>query len=94
MRRAYMTLAACVVAAGSASAQEVYVDDWNDDEAYVEEPAYVETPAYEEEVPVEDGIVVGPRVYGWTVLQPANCGTFKYWNGEYCADARYDLPEE
>jgi len=23
---------------------------------------------------------------------PANCGEFRYWNGEYCADARVEPP--
>ena len=23
---------------------------------------------------------------------PANCGEYHYWNGEYCADARYNPP--
>ena len=95
MRRAFITLAACVVAAGSASGQEVYgnaFDDDDYDDAYVQAPAYDGAPAVEEAVPVEGGIIVGPRVYGWSLIRPANCGTFKYWNGEYCADARYDPP--
>ncbi len=51
---------------------------------------------------VEDGDVfeapepydqpVGPRVYGWTSAPPSDCGTFKYWNGVYCADARFEPP--
>jgi hypothetical protein len=24
--------------------------------------------------------------------RPANCGEFRYWNGEYCADARDQPP--
>lgn len=24
--------------------------------------------------------------------RPANCGEFRYWNGEYCADARVQPP--
>ena len=97
MRRAVIAFAACVVAAGGASAQEVYVDEIYDDEAdtYVEEPAYVDEPVIvEEAVPAAEGIIVGPRVYGWTALRPANCGTFRYWNGEYCADARFEPPDE
>lgn len=66
---------------GLAAAQDAYVVD--DDDVYVESP----------EVYAEPGVVVGPRVYGWTTLRPANCGTFKYWNGEYCADARFDPPD-
>ncbi len=45
----------------------------------------------------DDGTVVvdrpvAPRVYGLTALRPIDCGTFHYWNGERCADARYDPP--
>jgi len=25
-------------------------------------------------------------------LRPRSCGKFRYWNGEYCADARYERP--
>lgn len=25
-------------------------------------------------------------------LRPRSCGKYRYWNGEYCADARYDRP--
>jgi hypothetical protein len=32
------------------------------------------------------------RVYGWMAIRPLDCGTFHYWNGERCADARYDPP--
>lgn len=24
--------------------------------------------------------------------RPASCGRYRYWNGEYCADARYERP--
>jgi hypothetical protein len=77
-----------MAALGGAAAQEVYVDDMDgyDDETYVE------TPALEDDAPIADGIVVGPRVYGWSEIRPANCGTFRYWNGETCADARFDPP--
>lgn len=100
MRRALIALAACGIAAGGASAQEIYVDDLDDygDDTYVEAPAYVET--YETQViedvePATEGIIVGgPQVYGWAAMRPVNCGTFKYWNGDYCADARYDSPED
>jgi hypothetical protein len=25
-------------------------------------------------------------------LRPRSCGRYRYWNGEYCADARYERP--
>lgn len=34
-----------------------------------------------------------PPVYGWIAPpRPASCGKYRYWNGEYCADARFDPP--
>lgn len=34
-----------------------------------------------------------PPVYGWlSPPRPASCGKYRYWNGEYCADARRDPP--
>lgn len=49
-----------------------------------------------EQAPTDDTVIIqenapGPRVYGW-ILRPANCGTFRYWNGERCADARDEPP--
>jgi hypothetical protein len=31
-------------------------------------------------------------VYGWILVRPTSCGNYRYWNGEYCADARNGLP--
>jgi hypothetical protein len=49
-----------------------------------------------EQTPADDAVIVpknapGPRVYGWT-LRPADCGTFRYWDGVRCADARDEPP--
>ena len=44
-----------------------------------------------EQAPADETVVVPPRVYGWT-MRPADCGTFRYWNGERCADARTEPP--
>lgn len=80
----------------SAAAQDVYIDaDVYDDRAYVDEPAYVDEQAIDDadDFAPADGVIVGPRVYGYTYeLRPEDCGTFKYWNGEYCADARFEPP--
>jgi hypothetical protein len=32
------------------------------------------------------------RVYGWSAMRPIDYGTFHYWNGERCADARVEPP--
>ena len=49
-----------------------------------------------EQAPADETVVVpdsdpGPRVYGWA-LRPADCGTFRYWDGTRCADARDEPP--
>lgn len=81
----------------SAMAQDAVVEHYDEDTGMVvtDEPALVDE---------EDGPVVleeysdvpparyEPPVYGWTGVAPQNCGTFKYWDGERCADARYDPP--
>ena len=40
-----------------------------------------------------------PRVYDYRApeyidepARPTSCGQYRYWNGEYCADARYERP--
>ena len=49
-----------------------------------------------EQAPAADSVIIrenapGPRVYGW-MMRPADCGTFRYWNGVRCADARNEPP--
>jgi len=89
----HMSRGLCVGAAlsslflvGSASAADVIIgDDDLDDQAVVVVPS-------DEELAVEQGApLYAPRVYGWSYAS-ANCGTFRYWNGEYCADARDEPP--
>lgn len=33
-----------------------------------------------------------PPAYVWEPDRPSSCGQYRYWNGEYCADARYERP--
>jgi hypothetical protein len=33
-----------------------------------------------------------PPIADWTPPRPRSCGKYKYWDGEYCADARYQPP--
>ena len=33
-----------------------------------------------------------PAPYGWQPARPRSCGKYRYWNGDYCADARYERP--
>lgn len=42
-----------------------------------------------ETVPDTGEVVV---VEEWVPVRPANCGEFHYWNGERCADARFEPP--
>ncbi len=49
-----------------------------------------------EQAPADENVILqdrapARRVYGWT-MRPADCGTFHYWNGERCADARSAPP--
>lgn len=37
---------------------------------------------------VEHRETVQPRVMGWVSFRPADCGVYRYWNGERCLDAR------
>lgn len=99
MRAGILAAAVSMALVTSAGAQDVYVDadvaDVYEDRAYVDEPAYVDEQVIDDvdDIGPEDGVIVGPRVYGYTYeLRPEDCGTFKYWNGEYCADARFEPP--
>lgn len=104
MKRAGLAAVFCAMATTGVSAQEVYVDAYEDAEA-IDEPAVVEEHivrerVIERSVPVDDdgvaddSVAFAPRVYGWSYeMRPEDCGTFKYWNGAYCADARYEPPE-
>ncbi|WP_439544253.1 hypothetical protein [Hyphomicrobium sp.] len=99
MRAGILAAAVSMALMSSAGAQDVYVDadvaDVYEDRAYIDEPAYVDEQVIDEfdDVDQDGPVVVGPRVYGYTYeLRPEDCGTFKYWNGEYCADARFEPP--
>lgn len=67
--------------ASAAHAQDVIIEG---DAPVVEQAPADETVLLEERAPA-------PRVYGWT-MRPADCGTFHYWDGERCADARNEPP--
>jgi len=47
----------------------------------VPQPAQVVPP-----VVVEQSVIVVPPP------RPASCGEYRYWNGQYCVDARYNRP--
>ena len=75
---------ALAVGATAASAGDLLIDD---DVTVVEESA----------LPDDDEALVletpAPAVYGW--VAPTDCGTYYYWDGERCADARvYRLEDD
>lgn len=80
--KTFLALLLLSVSAASVAAQEVIVED---EETFVDAPYDDSGDAETSDLPV------GPRVYGWSSA-PSDCGTFKYWNGEYCADARFEPP--
>ena len=43
-------------------------------------------------VPVVPPVVVEEPVIVMPPPRPASCGEFRYWNGQYCVDARYNRP--
>lgn len=89
-------------AGGSAIAQERMVVEETiieddpvgvvDDEADVvvtrRERVYPRVRAYRPAAPVARDRYYEPPVYGWMQDRPLNCGTYHYWNGDVCVDAR------
>ncbi len=92
-----LVIAAAVATAAmitGANAQEVYVaDDYAPDGVIVDD-GYVAAAATDDddadEVAVESAPVA--RVYGWSYGRPLNCGTYMYWDGDNCVDARFVEP--
>ena len=72
-----------VTMAGAGTAEEVIVDH----DAYYDYQAH--NYARHARVP----LATGPRVYEWAYVR-LNCGTFRYWDGTRCADARFQPPRE
>jgi hypothetical protein len=68
--------------------------DFDDDDYYYPPEHYLPPPPVVRVVPVPPPVAVyEPPVYGWIAPpRPSNCGKYRYWNGERCADARYDPP--
>ncbi len=75
-----LVLASSALAVGATAASaggDVLIDD---DTTIVEESALPDD---------DDTLVVetpAPAVYGW--IAPGDCGTYYYWDGERCVDAR------
>lgn len=82
MKAVAIALVAMSATSTLAFAQDAYIVD--EDDTYVDSPDLYADP--------DPDLAVGTRVYGWTETRPDDCGTFKYWNGDYCADARFEPP--
>lgn len=69
---------------------------WDEDDDYYYPPEYYlppPPPPVVRVVPAPPIAVYEPPVYGWlSPPRPSNCGKYRYWNGEYCADARKEPP--
>lgn len=56
---------------------------------------YYAAPTY---APGNYGYLAPPAAYYaspepvWVPLRPSSCGRYRFWNGQYCADARYQPP--
>jgi len=43
-------------------------------------------------LPPPGRIEMSPGLVAVPPPRPRSCGQYRYWNGEYCADARYERP--
>jgi hypothetical protein len=78
----------------ASAAIQVYDGSWYeylyDDDVYGIPPPPPPPVRY---VPAPPIVVYEPPVYGWIAPpRPMSCGKYRYWNGEYCADARREPP--
>jgi hypothetical protein len=58
--------------------------------SYYAPPRYYERRAFPSYAPRE--YEYSPPRYVDEPSRPTSCGQYRYWNGEYCADARYERP--
>lgn len=70
--------------------------DYDDDDYYYPPEYYLPPPPPPPPVArvvPPPAVVYEPPVYGWIAPpRPSSCGKYRYWDGERCADARYDPP--
>lgn len=98
MLRAILFAAAVTTAATAAGAQVIPLEEDTYTRTYVYEDDDLDD-AYEDD-DLDDADFAAPParysppVYGWVYSRPVDCGTFRYWNGERCADARFDPPND
>lgn len=85
----------------SAKAQEAIIVDGDDYDGPPVTEVVPDDDDDDDAVAPYDGTVVVERyterryrapVYGWSEWRPANCGSFRYWDGDSCVDARYYPP--
>ncbi len=77
-----------------ANAQEAYVADDLSADGVVVDDGYVAAAATDDEAD-DAAIETAPatRVYGFSYGRPLNCGTYMFWDGDNCVDARLVTPE-
>lgn len=91
----YLVAAGLVLGfSGKASAQDVVIEYYAEpDVTIIEDDPDDAFEIEDDDVPVVDPPVVvrkpEPPVYGWVHVRPENCGTFRYWDGRHCVDARH-----
>ena len=72
-----------------------YHDDYDDDDDFYYSPPnyYIPLPPRTYRYAPPPATYYEPPIYGWMPPpRPASCGKYRYWNGEFCADARYRPP--
>jgi hypothetical protein len=83
MRPILCTALIAAIVTGGALAQRVGVESYADEPSYSDEYRERGPRAYRSD---DDPVVVVP-------VRPANCGVYRYWNGEHCVDARFAPPD-
>jgi hypothetical protein len=83
MRPILCTALIAAIVTGGALAQRVGVESYADEPSYSDEYRERGPRAYRSD---DDPVVVVP-------VRPANCGVYRYWNGERCVDARFAPPD-
>ena len=95
MRKLAIAAAVATVAMiTGANAQEVYVADDYAPEGVIVDDGYVAAAATDDDDADDAAIETdqGARVYGWSYGRPLNCGTYMFWDGDNCVDARLAVP--
>jgi hypothetical protein len=83
-----LTAPAATVEGGLVQKVQIFPRRYYRQYPYGAPPVVVVPPA----VPVVPPVVVEEPVIVMPPPRPASCGEYRYWNGQYCVDARYNRP--